>query len=306
MFHIISYTTDTNHIQKYKLYQEGVSDLLNKLINRCLELNIVPSFWTKALISPIPKGNMKNIYLHMCYHGLSLISTVAKLYSGLLNTRLTKYFDRNNIIVDEQARFRKGYACLDQAFILDSAVKDHIYQRKSTFCAFIDLEKCFDWVDRKLLYYKLLTNIGGKFFKAITSQYNNTQAKIKLNEHQSNWFNVDRDLKQGNNFSPLLASFFLNDMATGIKSLNKGMQYGNTSISLLMYADDIVLIADNENDLQLLLNCFEKWCNNWQTNCNIGKTQVVPFRPIRHQRTSFAFTIFNEKLEVVSTYKYLG
>ena len=40
-------------------------------------------------------------------------------------------------------------------------------------------------------------------------------------------------------------------MAVKCKSLDKGITIGNEKVSILLYADDIVIIAENENDLQL-------------------------------------------------------
>ena len=88
----------------------------------------------------------------------------------------------------------------------------------------------------------------------------------------TDWFEVKNGIKQGDNFSPQLASFYLNDMAIKAKNLSIGVKYGDTEISLLMYADDIAFIAGNESDLQRMLNTCSKWCNKWQTNCNIAKT----------------------------------
>ena len=60
----------------------------------------------------------------------------------------------NNKIVNEQAGFRKRFSCEDQSFVLHTVIKIRLGNGSDTFCAFIDLEKCFHWIDRKLLYYK--------------------------------------------------------------------------------------------------------------------------------------------------------
>ena len=87
----------------------------------------------------------------------------------------------------------------------------------------------------------------------------------------SNWFDVVCGLKLGDNFSTRLARFYLSDTATEIKQLNCGVQYGTVNVPLLMYADDIVFIAESEMNLQMILKTFESWCNKWQTNCNLAK-----------------------------------
>ena len=196
---------------------------------------------------------------------------------------------------------------MDQAFILHNVIQDRIARKLNTYCGFVDLEKCFDWIDRRLLYYKLLVNnASGKFYKAIKSLCTGIQAKVKLNSHTSEWFNVPCGLKQADNFSPQLASFYLNHMATDVKSLNKGVRYGNSSISILMYADDILCIAETESDLQSILSRFVSWCIKWLTNCNLVKTQVIHFRGSKKSRTKFKFRLFNEDLTVVPEYSYMG
>ena len=50
-----------------------------------------------------------------------------------------------------------------------------------------------------------------------------------------------------------------------LKSLHKGIEIDDENICILLYADDIVLIAKNENDLQDILTMLNTWCvrNEW-------------------------------------------
>lgn len=50
---------------------------------------------------------------------------------------------------------------------------------------------------------------------------------------------------QGDNLSPTLFSIFINDLATEVKELNKGVQMNNEKNCLLLFADDIVLLTVN-------------------------------------------------------------
>ena len=53
---------------------------------------------------------------------------------------------------------------------------------------------------------------------------------------------------------------FLNDIATGIKELNLGVDVDGCNVSILLYADDIILIAPNENNFQCMLDYVKDWC----------------------------------------------
>ena len=71
---------------------------------------------------------------------------------------------------------------------------------------------------------------------------------------------------------------FVNDLATEIKTLECGVKIGNKSVSILLYADDIVLISGSEESLQKMLESVHNWCQKWQLNINCSKTQIVHFR----------------------------
>ncbi len=56
--------------------------------------------------------------------------------------------------------------------------------------------------------------------------------------------------------SPLLFSIYINDLAEEIKAMNIGV-----NIAILMCADDIALIAENEGDLQKMMD--KRWYEKW-------------------------------------------
>ncbi len=45
-------------------------------------------------------------------------------------------------------------------------------------------------------------------------------------------------------------------------------------VSILAFADDIVIIANNEKKLQQILKCVETWCKNWKLKVNTEKTTL--------------------------------
>ena len=101
-------------------------------------------------------------------------------------------------------------------------------------------------------------------------------------------------------------SAFINDLAEEIKSLNIGINIDNDIISTLFYADDIVLLAENENNLQKMLDCVYNWCSKWRMTINIDKTNVIHFRKKRTVVTNHEFKLGGATVRNVKEYKYLG
>ena len=200
------------------------------------------------------------------------------------------------------------WSCEDHIYSLTSIRQTSMNDKESVFAAFIDLEKAFDWVDRDLLMYRLLQyNIDGRMYHAIRSLYRRTESCVRLNNSLlSEWFLVENGVRQGDSLSPTLFSLYINELAKSINNLNLGIKVGNSKVSILLYADDMVLIAKSEKDLQKMLDCMNLWCKQWRLKINTSKSNIVHFRPKRHKLTTYEFCLGDQKLETVSEYKYLG
>ena len=176
----------------------------------------------------------------MNYRGISLLSCISKLYSSIMNKRITQYLEENDILAEEQNGFRSGRSCEDHVFTLSSVIRNNT----SVFTAFIDLKKAFDFVDRNMLLYKLLqTNINGKMYDSIKNIYAHTTSCIRINDKLTEWFDCRSGVRQGDCLSPTIFSIFINDLVSEINDLDIGIDLNGTKLSLLLYADDICFLA---------------------------------------------------------------
>ena len=60
--------------------------------------------------------------------------------------------------------------------------------------------------------------------------------------------------------SPVLFNLYINDLALYLKSLGKGIKCDDDKVCILLYADDIVLLPETEQDLLFMLNTVHDWC----------------------------------------------
>ena len=171
----------------------------------------------------------------------------------------------------------------------------------------IKLIKCFDFIDRDMMLYKLLlNNINGKLYNSIKSVYHSSESCVRLNGKLTSWFSCKTGVKQGDNLSPTLFSIFINDFVSDINNLNLGIDLNGKSLSTLLYADDIVLLAKSPEDLQRMLDTLHAWCKRWRVLINTNKSKCVHFRNARARETTFEFSVGQNRLETVDSYKYLG
>ena len=73
----------------------------------------------------------------------------------MVNTRLTWHLENKNILIEEQAGFRKGKCTEDQITLISQSIEDGFQEKKNTVAVWVDMEKAFDRVWKKGLSYKL-------------------------------------------------------------------------------------------------------------------------------------------------------
>ena len=107
--------------------------------------------------------------------------------------------------------------------------------------------------------------------------YQSIKSCIRLNGQRINFFPCNIGLRQGENLSPALFSLFVNDLEQFLTANNcEGINidylsddiYAYLKILVILYADDTVIIAEDENKLQSSLYQFLVYCKMWKLQIN--------------------------------------
>lgn len=282
-------------------------EILLKIFTFCFNKSVIPSAWANGIINPIPKSDTQNLTDPLSYRGISLLSVPSKIYSDILGQRLNSWLEHNEIIADEQNGFRKKRSCLDHLHSLYSVINNRKLYKLSTFVCFVDAKKAFDTVNRDCLWFKLMSiGISGLFLEAVKSLYKDIKCAVRINNYVTDWFNVKNGVKQGCNISPTLFSIYINDLSTEINNLKCGVPFGDLLISILLYADDIALLAPDESSLQKMLHTLHNWCKKWRLQVNVEKTKIIHFRNKSIPISNFCFKCGDLRIEIATKYKYLG
>ena len=110
-------------------------------------------------------------------------------------------------------------------------------------------------------------------------------------------------MRQGDSISPTIFAFFINDLAEGLKNLHKGVKLDNLEISCLLYADDIMLMSESEDDMQAMLDYVHDWCRKWRLRINYAKSNVIHFRNKGKERSNFVFRIGDQSVDYANVYR---
>ena len=141
-----------------------------KLFNKIYDMGYFPEEWAEGYIIPLHKKGSANDVEN--YRGITLLSILGKLFTRVLNNRLSEWAENYYVFIEAQAGFRPGMGTTDNIFILRGLITHILNQGSKLYCAFVDFTKTFDHVVRENLWYKLIKfGLRGKVLNIIKSMY---------------------------------------------------------------------------------------------------------------------------------------
>ncbi|XP_072016310.1 uncharacterized protein [Amphiura filiformis] len=121
------------------------------------------------------------------------------------------------------------------------------------YIAFIDYKKAFDSVSHHMMLQSLLDMGFPRHIVAlIQSLYSTQRAAVRVDGEITEWFKIKRGVRLCI-ISPALFNVYSEIiMRKAITEQHNGISIGGMKITDLRYADDVALLAENEDDLQML------------------------------------------------------
>ena len=92
----------------------------------------------------------------------------------------------------------------------------------------------------------------------------------------SDFFDCAVGLKHGEVISPMLFSLFVELFLQDDQCC--GLSTDDITFILMLFADDLVILGKDRDDLQKSLDRLEYYCNEWGLEVNTERTKVVVFR----------------------------
>ena len=216
----------------------------------------------------------------------------------------------HNLIPENQSGFREDRSCSDCIFSLQSTIHLQLRLRKrEVYVLFVDFRRAFDSINHNLLWNKLYDiGISAKFIRIIKKLYENATLRVRVGLDLTHDFDITEGVLQGESLSPLLFILFISDFEAFFRSRHlEGLNIdGINEIITLFFADDLVILAFSHIDLIKKIEAFRMYCDMFNLNVNVKKTEIVIFKKAGRRKATPEFRYNNVKINIVQNYTYLG
>jgi hypothetical protein len=278
---------------------EAIVTALTRLFNQCLHLRKLPSSWKNAVVILLhKKGDTTDI---KNYRPISLLPIMYKVFSHILLRRMLPTLDFHQ--PREQAGFRAGFSTIDHLHVINQLQEKSNEYNIPLCLAFVDYEKAFDSIEFQPLFDALQNQgVDQVYISILKDLYQNATSVLRLHT-DSDKFQLHRGARQGDNISPRLFTSCLQDaIISRINWENRGIKIDGEYLSHLIFADDIILIADSHAQLQTMLQDIHDTSKPVGLNMHLGKTKVMSNK----FTTPTDIIVGGQKIEEVNNYIYLG
>ena len=278
------------------------------LFNFVLDREVWPERWGTGVIFPLHKADSRLDPAN--FRPITLLSVVGKMFGIIVNARVMQYSEAVGAISDEQGGFRGERGCPDQVLIWREVLASRKERGLPTFTTFVDVRKAYDTVWREKAYVAMHdAGINGKLWRQFQVMHAGLTRQVMHPVGLTDPFDVERGVAQGAVESPWIYSIFIDGLAQALKAAGHGIMIAGRRVPLLMYADDVVMLASTQSELVAMNAVATDFARRNRFEYNGKKSGVMVFNAGVAATTKVKetkWTLFGKEVKVVDSYTYLG
>jgi hypothetical protein len=278
--------------------------ILASLFNLIIHLGHVPAQFGVSYTVPLVKinGCTKNLSVDD-FRGISISPVISKIFEHCILRRFNNYFASS----DNQFGFKKSVGCSHAIFTVRSVV-DHYVSNGSTvnLCA-LDVSKVFDKMNHHGLFIKLMNRcIPITLLSVLEDWFSSCSTFVKWIGSFSYSFRITCGIRQGGVLSPYLFAIYIDDLIIDIVKQSFGCTSHFVSVCIVVYADDILLLAPSVVALQRLVSLCEFNLQLLDLAINIKKSVCTRIGPRFNASCANIAISDGSTLQWVDSLRYLG
>uniref|UniRef100_A0A1B0CS40 Putative rna-directed dna polymerase from mobile element jockey-like diaphorina citri n=1 Tax=Lutzomyia longipalpis TaxID=7200 RepID=A0A1B0CS40_LUTLO len=266
---------------------------LTSLFNAIVFEGRMPDSWRASTLIPFYK-NKGNARSCCNYRGIKLTSHTLKIFERVMNSRIQDIVD----LTENQCGFVRGKSTTDAIHSIRILMENYKMAKVNLHMVFIDLEKAFDRVPRKLIWDALRGRaVPESYVRVVKEMYRGVTTQVRSQCGTSDKFEVRVGVHQGSALSPLLFNIVMDYLTSEVQT---------QAPWTLLYADDVVLVDTDKDLLQGRLN---EWMRRLE-----GRGLKISRTKTEHMYLNFADTdddggsliLDGQNLPRTEKFKYLG
>ena len=270
-----------------------ISQSMKILFQKIADYCKIPNEWRMSNVALIYKSKGSNQEAAN-YRPISLTVTARRIYERIIKRDLA---EAEKLLSNNQGGFRSKRSTIQQVYAWAE-----INHNAKFLNVLLDLKAAYDMVDRRVLWNLLRRkfNIDYSTVKRLQDLFEKNNCSIIINGSKSDPIQCRRGLLQGSSLSPLLFNLFINGLLYELDRSAHKIKKAGVKTNHLAFADDVVLIAEDEPKMAEILRICEDWSIKVGMRFSPAKCVAIS------NRNDLNLKIYNEKLNCSANEKYLG
>ena len=247
---------------------------LQHLFNGMIQHSFVPTEFVNGTITPIVKDSQGDVSSPSNYRGITLSCLPEKLFEFIIQKKTSHLLGTDELQFGFKSRTSTSHAINTLKTTID-----YFNQRgSSVYVAFLDCSKAFDRISHYGLFSKLIERrIPLCILMCLIFWYANMTCCVKWGNDKSRRFEIPLGIKQGGINSPDFFSCYFDGLVQLLRKSQIGCHMYKLYLGIILFADDICLLAPTRSALQSLINMSASYCHKQGLNFNPRKSKVLVF-----------------------------
>ena len=230
------------------------------IYTRCIKMRKVPKGWKESETILLHKGGPLEDISN--WRPLAMGNCVAKLYAAVLADRITVWARREHQLSPEQKGFLTDEGCLEENFLLQSAIDDCRRSNKQLCVGWLDLTNAFGSVPHRHIFNTLeRMGLPTGIINVIKDLYEEAGTRVRTINGHTDRIHLCNGVKQGCPLSPIIFNLAMEPLLRTIRAKRDKTCYklvGGMKPQMMVYADDICVTANTPEALQETLSIAGK------------------------------------------------